>query len=636
MNGLDRLYNIAQTGQTAEPTAVDNIMAQYKPKNQGGFWNGVKNFAGSNGGRMLLGGLAGTALGALGGRNLSEALTGGIMGATGAAKGITMRGQYNDMIARQQQERADRLKELENGRNFQREMQQNNLAAQKEAADLAFKRRLQEIDESRRYAEQQRANELSKNDAYIDTLSVDDSEKQRLKAGLRGFNLSAPKSRIETLQEEYLNPDTAPERRAELEPMIADYYRFRNTLNTLTPKEISFTDAATGLSKLSSATDLPADSKNALAENYGIKTNFIDAPKKYESGDRGTIQYLQDQGKSLDEARRIVGMLTPEEKLAYEEEKARVVKKAEQPYILEQQNNRAQNDMKIAEFKSGLPTETQRKITEQAQALRVPESALYQQMYDEQQARIKQAVENIYKTTTETDKIKAELPYVGMTPQMKNYQFIQQNPEAANSPVFAKSGNTINVSTGDNISGGISDKKLVEANTNAYADAINNYRESMVSRDFTNRAADNLINSLEKDPSVVGAYSGWNETFQRYVGDNKQWLEKRGAVVRQINDIANILIQQANKAGVTGINTVAEVERIVGNLSPTSSASEIKGALAKLKVQSEELARKSWDTLESFRNPLPDYSLYSSQTTGQPVQSIDADGVIDYTDYIRG
>lgn len=119
MATLDRLYNIAQTGQTAEPTAVDNIMAQYKPKNQGGFWNGVKNFAGSNGGRMLLGGLAGTALGALGGRNLNEALTGGIMGATGAAKGITMRGQYNDMIARQQQERADRLKELENGRNFQ-------------------------------------------------------------------------------------------------------------------------------------------------------------------------------------------------------------------------------------------------------------------------------------------------------------------------------------------------------------------------------------------------------------------------------------------------------------------------------------------------------------------------------------
>lgn len=151
MAALDRLYNIAQTGQTDEPTAVDNIMAQYKPKNQGGFWNGVKTFAGSNSGRMLLGGLAGTALGALGGRNLNEALTGGIMGATGAAKGITMRGQYNDMIARQQQERADRLKQIEDGRNFQREMQQNNLAAQKEAADLAFERRLQELDADREF-----------------------------------------------------------------------------------------------------------------------------------------------------------------------------------------------------------------------------------------------------------------------------------------------------------------------------------------------------------------------------------------------------------------------------------------------------------------------------------------------------
>nr|DAR69721.1 MAG TPA: hypothetical protein [Caudoviricetes sp.] len=444
MAALDRVFNIAQTGRIDDPTPVDNIMAQYKPREQaqGGLWNGVKNFVGSNGGRMLLGGLAGAALGGLTGRNINEALTGGIMGATGAANGITRRNQYNDMIARQQQERADRLKELENGRNFQREMQQNNLAAQKEAANLDFKRRLWEIRDGRRYAEQQKANDLSKNDAYIDTLSVDDSEKQRLKAGLRGFNLSAPKSRIETLQEEYLNPDTAPERRAELEPMIEDYYRFQNKLNTLAPKEISFTDAATGLSKISSATDLSADSKNALAEKYGIKTNFTDAPKKYEPGERGTIQYFQDQGMSLDEARRIVGLLSPEEKLAYEEMKARAVKDAEQPYILEQQNNRTQNDMVFESYKRSLPPEKIIEAGYMAQSLQkagynVTAGDILYQGYKKDVLGNANTAANIGQTIASTDKTKAEIPFVGQTSEMKNYSFLQKNPDAVNSPVFS-------------------------------------------------------------------------------------------------------------------------------------------------------------------------------------------------------
>jgi hypothetical protein len=316
-------------------------------------------------------------------------------------------------------------------------------------------------------------------------------------------------------------------------------------------------------------------------------------------------------------------------------------------------------------FKSELPTQAHREALNEAEARGVPVDVIYQEKYDMAQAELaykkSQTAKNeadtegkltanqfigaekragINQTLANTDKTRAEIPFVGQTSEMKNYNFLQKNPDAVNSPVFAKSGDTINVNTGDNISGGINSKKLIEKTTEAYSNAQENYRESMASRDFTNRAADNLIESLERDPSVVGAYSGWNEKYQRYIGDNKDWLSKRGEVVRQINDIANILIQQANKSGVTGINTVAEVERIVGNINPNSSASEIKGALAKLKVQSEELARKSWDTLQSFNNPLPEYSPYVTQANQTMVQPVQSTGDIDLssisTDDLKG
>ena len=146
---IDRVYKIAQTGQIEEPNAGDNIMAQYQPKQEGGFWNGLKNFAGSNLGRMTLGGLTGAAIGGLTGRNVNEALLGGIAGATGAAKGITSRNQYFNNLAEKRQERADRMAEAEKTRQLQIDLANKRIEANKAAADLAFERKLQEIAANR-------------------------------------------------------------------------------------------------------------------------------------------------------------------------------------------------------------------------------------------------------------------------------------------------------------------------------------------------------------------------------------------------------------------------------------------------------------------------------------------------------
>lgn len=436
MATLDRIYNIARTGQTAEKAAADNIMAQYKPREQaqGGFWNGIKNFAGSNGGRLLLGSLVGTAAGALDGNGWQGALQGTIAGGTGAAGGITQREKYSDMIARRQQERADRLKQIEDGRKFQVQMLQDAAAVQRDAADLAFARKMKEISEIRTYNERQKANELLQNEAYIDTLSVDEGEKQRLKAGLRGLNLSAPKNRIETLQDEYLSPDTTTERKAKLEPMIADYYRFQNRLAALMSQDrLSFRDFAAGAENLAKA-GATSESLSEYAKDSGYNIAFAAAPKKYATGDLGTIQYLVDAGKGLDEASQMVGLLSPEEKIAFEAQKAGAVKGAEAPFVLAQQNNAAQNslnnslamartsyeygqraadaqaerDKELEKFRNSLPGEAQRAISAQAQALNIPERAIYQQAYNERQAKIQQNLADINKTIAAAEKTKAQ------------------------------------------------------------------------------------------------------------------------------------------------------------------------------------------------------------------------------------
>ena len=85
---LSRMYRIAETGDVNDPTPVDNVlrMAEERQRQQQqarpqSAWGRFKNFAGSNAGRTLWGGL-GAGLGvALTGGNLQDALGYGVIGA---------------------------------------------------------------------------------------------------------------------------------------------------------------------------------------------------------------------------------------------------------------------------------------------------------------------------------------------------------------------------------------------------------------------------------------------------------------------------------------------------------------------------------------------------------------------------
>lgn len=160
MNSADKILRIAQGGKTITPemSAADRVMAyampevepqtqpqlqqlQPLPKNNG-LWGGFKDFAGSNAGRTLLGGL-GTALAVgLTGGNAKDALGYGVIGAGNTVGVLNKNKQYQDALQEKQLERQRKIDEAEQNRQFLQDQQtrlfehQENLAKLKDGTDF--------------------------------------------------------------------------------------------------------------------------------------------------------------------------------------------------------------------------------------------------------------------------------------------------------------------------------------------------------------------------------------------------------------------------------------------------------------------------------------------------------------------
>ena len=397
MAALDRVFNIAQTGRIDDPTPVDNIMAQYKPREQaqGGLWNGVKNFVGSNGGRMLLGGLAGAALGGLTGRNINEALTGGIMGATGAANGITRRNQYNDMIAEKRQERADRMEEAEKTRQLQIDLANKRIEANKAAADLAFERKLQEIaanrDFQRELAKENRQYALEDRQSDYDfrTKLANDQHERTLEAlGLKndfareGWKYQA--DREDARYERGLRDEIAREERAE--------NRYQNRLEDTRDYEARLLE-----DKIRRENDLWERNQQAALDKEERDARRYDArlrdTRDYENQVRADERaYKQDL---LDEQRRYDADLLKEQRaynsglLADERAYNQEVARQKQLDAIELANIKAQNDASKQQAKLDYEAQKERQKAELKR-----EDA--QRRNAELQPRVTQAIDRAY------------------------------------------------------------------------------------------------------------------------------------------------------------------------------------------------------------------------------------------------
>ena len=83
-------------------------------------------------------------------------------------------------------------------------------------------------------------------------------------------------------------------------------------------------------------------------------------------------------------------------------------------------------------------------------------------------------------------------------------------------------------------------------------------------------------------------------------GMTEEQRSQRSAIDTAIRDIGQDLIAKAKSKGQAGINTLAEIERIVGNLSMTKGRAELVGALRQLMEQEQKL-----NALETIATPMP-------------------------------
>lgn len=86
---------------------------------------------------------------------------------------------------------------------------------------------------------------------------------------------------------------------------------------------------------------------------------------------------------------------------------------------------------------------------------------------------------------------------------------------------------------------------------------------------------------------------------------------QRAALDRAITDIGQDLIAKAKSKGQAGINTVAEINRILGSLSMTGGKAELIGSLQRLLEQEQIL-----NSMDTVATPMPEASIDNTQTIG--------------------
>lgn len=425
---LSRMYRIAETGDVNDPTPVDNVlrMAEERQRQQQqarpqSAWGRFKNFAGSNAGRTLWGGL-GTALGVgLTGGNLQDALGYGVIGAGNTVGTLNQNRQYANRLALKQQERADALVKEQRDNQFKLTLQDKALEKSKILADYQLDKILtrlrgeQEIKDDAEQAARQRKIDAINSNPYLT-----EDQKQWQITRLDGLNFDRSAYYADKLSSDPNNQEAL------------DYFGNQATINKLI-KPANYT-----VTVLNNAEKFTPESFGDFSKSGDISQ--LVPNRKYAPGNLGIVQVLLEEGTPLDKALDRVGKMTPEQKVVFEGKKAEAIKAGEFPYTIASQNNQAENtlehdktmagvnygynqlaadnqmrrDIEIAEFKNSLPTETQKNITAQAKALDIPESVIYRVGLEKQIADARQVWANITKIVADTRKVNRELsqPYL--------------------------------------------------------------------------------------------------------------------------------------------------------------------------------------------------------------------------------
>lgn len=209
MNAIERIWRIGQTGDVNDPqelSPVENIMRNYQlPKasaNMAGaaqaqnqptdnsMWGKFKNFAGSKGGRMVLGGLGTAAAVGLTGGGLGDALGYGVIGAGNTANTIYNKEQDALGWLEKEKERQARLSDAKASRDEAWRRLEATLQAQKDARQAQYNNAVNVLNLNRdlKQKDYERGREWLLDNSDLD----DDTRKkalQSLDAGYYGVTL---------------------------------------------------------------------------------------------------------------------------------------------------------------------------------------------------------------------------------------------------------------------------------------------------------------------------------------------------------------------------------------------------------------------------------------------------------------
>lgn len=612
MNSMDKILRIANGAKPMNTTmsSADRIMQyaapQAEPQPQdNSAWGRFKNFAGSNAGRTLLGGL-GAGLGvALTGGNFQDALGYGVIGAGNTVGVLNQNKRYANQLKLKQQERADALAKEQRDNQFRLTLQDKALEKSKQLADYQLDKTLTRLrGEQEIKTESEEAERRRKINAINSNPFLTDDQKQWQIAELNsGSTFDRGAYYTDTLSRDPNNQEAL------------DYFSNRAIINNLI-NSANYTETV-----LKNADKYTPESFGNFSRSGDISQ--LVPNKKYASGDLGLVQMMVGEGTPFAEALDRVGKMTPGQKVAFEGEKAGAIKAGEFPYTIASQNNQARNNLgndmvmaginfsydqqaadndlwrskQLEAFKNSLPLPEQRLIKAQAEAMGVPEDAIYWVGFNKQMADAQQVWANVAKTRIEAK---------GRTPQTINAEYIKNNPEMADSPVFKSGGTTVNIGGGSGYAGAYGKKRVenIAANMDEIVrnsqDKINTFSRALQLLDKINTGAKYAF------PGASGLYSLTNSDAAEF------------------NALANEVIPQMRPAG-SGAASDRDMEIFRKATFALDKPKETNRNLlsARIAAEKNEIARQElmgrW--IEQGRSPAAFDFIWRSYLNANPIFS---------------
>lgn len=350
---------------------------------------------------------------------------------------------------------------------------ERQIAANREARQDEFDKKLAAFDYEQGYKTRQEREKRDETDDYIRSLKLDDDTTNRLLAKSRGIELPDNEDTVLSLKEQSeiaknlgltADPDALNEGRFEYaaKPQAnasGDAYLYQQMVNS----GMSTEEALDRLGKMSPQTKFEQEIALKQVEN-DIATGGQIARDNNQFQNNVVLKGIEHQNQ-----------------LELEERKKQLSNESEQLKSFLKMNEE--------QFKNSLPTAKMREYQETAQATGQSVNDLIKQDWEMQQleAKAKQAqidlnTAKINQAIAATDKTRKETQNIGTTTAMRNYQFVQANPEAANSPIFQPSGTNVTVNTGDVPESAVFDvKTLSKERAKQYVQDVDEY-ENMVSK----------------------------------------------------------------------------------------------------------------------------------------------------------